>query len=333
MSLSSLLKGSNPKQKEFQSIIKATIPDKKLFKTVSGKVAFSKTEYEPLVPYTLVKNYNSSIVGTSFDYLARIMLARVIKKNRNESYTNLTAEGGFIVLSRVLKNHPAIKTEIENKYIEAVNKLKAFSSNKEDIIGLIPDVCFLTKLEHIFRSGLPPTNVLEDSFFDSPDVEVIKDLESLCDVFQEKFIPSVISPTSEIIYNPNFGVASSFVGGADGDIIIDGTLYDFKSGKNIGYKWQEVAQILGYFLLNEISLDISNSDDNYFDDSYKHLEIERIAFYKARYGETEYIDLSNIDKQLVGSTKKKLATYFVKNPNFSSGIIKNLHILEDLAKA
>jgi hypothetical protein len=227
MSLSSLLKGSNPKQKEFQAIIKEIIPDKKLFKTVSGKVAFSKTDYEHLVPYTLVKNYNSSIVGTSFDYLARIMLARVIEKNRNESYANLTAEGGFIVLSKVLKNHPAIKTEIENKSIEAVNKLKTFSNNKEDIRGLIPEVCFLTKLEHIFRSGFPPTNLLEDSFFDVPDVEVIKDLESLCDVFQEKFIPSVISPTSGIIYNPNFGVASSFVGGADGDIIIDGTLYDF----------------------------------------------------------------------------------------------------------
>lgn len=49
----------------------------------------------------------------------------------------------------------------------------------------------------------------------------------MCDVFQERFIPTINS-SSKIIYNPNFGVASAFVGGADGDVIIDGTLYDFK---------------------------------------------------------------------------------------------------------
>lgn len=79
----------------------------------------------------------------------------------------------------------------------------------------------------------------------------------------------------------------------DGDIIIDGTLFDFKSEKNVGFKWQEVAQLLGYFLLNEIPLDVSNAGDIYFTDhSYHHLEINRIAFYRARYGEIEYIDLS-----------------------------------------
>nr|WP_304220243.1 hypothetical protein [Fredinandcohnia onubensis] len=99
MSLSSLLKGSKPNEKEFKAILKEIIPDKKSFKTISGKEAFSKTEYEAIVPYTLVKSYNSTVIGTSFDYLARIMLARVVKKKRDESYTDITAEGGFKVLS------------------------------------------------------------------------------------------------------------------------------------------------------------------------------------------------------------------------------------------
>ncbi|MFB5087029.1 hypothetical protein PGC35_07375 [Psychrobacillus sp. PGGUH221] len=123
---------------------------------------------------------------------------------------------------------------------------------------------------------------MDKSFFDEPDDEIIKDLEQLCEVFQEKFIPTV-TPNSEIFYNPSFGVSSAFVGGADGDIIIDGTLYDFQSGKSTGYKWQEVAQIVSYFLLNEISLDVSNADD-FFDVPYKHLEINRIGLYRARYG-------------------------------------------------
>ncbi|SFB37640.1 hypothetical protein SAMN04488072_12118 [Lentibacillus halodurans] len=331
MSLTSLLKGSGPNQKEFQTILREFIPNKKSFQTISGKEAFSKTDYGALVPYDLVKRDNSVIIGIAFDYLARIMLARTVKKNRIESYSNLTAKGGVMVLSRYFKNHHSIEAKLQKKYKKNIKRLKAFCDNNRDIKELILDVCFLAKLERIFRSGLPPTSLLEESFFDDPEDEVIKDLEQLCDVFQEKFIPT-IGPISEIIYNPNFGVSSAFVGGADGDVIINGTLYDFKTGKNPGYNWQEVAQIVGYFLLNEISLDINNADENYFiDDSFQYLNIKQIAFYRARYGEVEYIDISYFDEELIETAKKNLASYFVKYSNFSKPMIENLHILKALA--
>ncbi|WP_062353417.1 hypothetical protein [Bacillus kwashiorkori] len=80
MPLSSVLKGSKPNEKEFQLILREIILDKKTFKTISGRKAFFKIEYEALVPYDLVKGYNSTVIGTAFDYLARIMLARVVKK-------------------------------------------------------------------------------------------------------------------------------------------------------------------------------------------------------------------------------------------------------------
>lgn len=335
MSLSSLLNGSNPNQKEFQAILKEIIPNKKSFKTNSGKEPFSKTEYETLVPYSLLNNYQSSVVGTAFDYLARVMLARVVKKNREQSYTRLVAELGFMKLSdHFLQNHPSIESKINKKLKNTINNLKAFTNNKKDINELALDACFLAKLEHVLRSGLPPADLFEDSFFDDPADEIIQELVLLCGVFQEKFVSTIVSPTSEIIYNPDFRPASAFVGGADGDVMIDGTLYDFKTAKSIGYKWQEVAQIVGYFLLNDLSLDVNNADDNYFiDESYQHLDINRIAFYRARYGEIEYIDISYFDKKLIETTKKKLAAYFVKNPNFHRAMIENLHILKDLANA
>ncbi|MED1204210.1 hypothetical protein [Heyndrickxia acidicola] len=335
MSLSSLLNGSNPNQKVFQGILKEIIPNKKPFKTNSGKEAFSKTQYETLVPYTLLNNYHSSVLGTAFDYLARVMLARVVKKNREQSYTRLVAELGFMKLSeQFLQNHPLIESKIEKKLKTAIKNLKAFTNYKKDVNELALDVCFLAKLEHVLRSGLPPADLFEDSFFDEPADEILQELISLCDVFQKKFVSTIVSPTSEIIYNPDFRPASAFVGGADGDVMIDGTLYDFKTAKSIGYKWQEVAQMVGYFLLNEISLDVNNADDNYFeDDSYQHLDIKRIAFYRARYGEIEYIDISYFEKKLIEITKKKLATYFVKNPNLHRAMIENLHILEALSNA
>nr|WP_304220244.1 hypothetical protein [Fredinandcohnia onubensis] len=82
-------------------------------------------------------------------------------------------------------------------------------------------------------------------------------------------------------------------------------------------------------MLNEISIDVSNAND-YTDDSYQHLELSRIAFYRARYGEIEYIDLSYFDKSLIDASNKKLVAYFVKNPNLSRAMIENLHILEAL---
>ena len=332
MSLTSLLKGSKPNQKEFQEILKVVIPNKKSFQTISGKEAFSKTQYEALVPYNLVKKYNSSVIGTAFDYLARIMLSRVVKKNRSEAYSNISAEHGLVILSSILKSHHSLRLKIEKRFKRSVKRLKKYSNNKKAINELVKDACFLAKLDHILRSGLPPANIFEKSFFSDPDEEILRDLNLLCDVFQKEFIPTIVRTNSEVIYNPNFGVSSAFVGGADGDVIIDGTLYDFKTGKNVGYRWQEVAQIVGYYLLNEISLEVMNSNNNYFiDGSYQHLDIKRTAFYRARYGEIEYIDTSYIDEIVIEKAKKDLAAYFVRNPNMSRPMIENLHILKGLA--
>ena len=70
-------------------------------------------------------------------------------------------------------------------------------------------------------------------------------------------------------------------------IYIDGTLYDFKCTKKERYAWKDVAQILGYYLLDCISKDHKDQENDL--DKY---EIRRIAFYKARFGEIEYYDVS-----------------------------------------
>ena len=110
----------------------------------------------------------------------------------------------------------------------------------------------------------------------------------MLEVFQTKFINSgIITPESIVVYNPTFGDASYFCGGADADIYIDGTLYDFKCTKREGYVWKDVSQILGYYLLDCISKDSKDRENDL--DKY---EIRRIAFYKARFGEVEYYDVS-----------------------------------------
>lgn len=65
----------------------------------------------------------------------------------------------------------------------------------------------------------------------------------------------------------------------------------------------------------------------------RFIEIKKIAFYRARYVENEYINLSYFDKKQIDTIKKKLKSYFAKNTNFNRSMIKNLHILEELSNA
>jgi len=75
MSLTSLLSKNTPECLEFQNILREIIPSKKQFYTVSGNFAFSN-EYQEALSIELSNNYDYSVVGTAFDYLARIIIAK-----------------------------------------------------------------------------------------------------------------------------------------------------------------------------------------------------------------------------------------------------------------
>lgn len=327
MSLTSILKGKQPNEKEFQAIIRKILPKKGDFQTLSGKPALSKQDYDSLVPYALEKQDNSSVIGTAFDYMARVMVARVVKKNSKEATENLTAENGLRSLANFLRKYPTTYQEIEDRLDKAIHNIKRYSENDADINDIIVDACFLAKLERIYRSGMPPMNILEASFFDDPDEEVVRDLALLNEVFQEKFMP-LIHPQSKVIYNPNFGVSSAFVRGADADIIIDGTLYDFKSTKQVGYVWQDVAQIVGYFFLNELTKDIYQRVNKVESKEYEHHKLNRLGFYRARYGEIEYVDTSFFSPALIEETKKQFASYFAFAADRNPIIEKYTFLLE-----
>src|SRR5208282_6550847 len=52
------------------------------------------------------------------------------------------------------------------------------------------------------------------------------------------------------VLNPTFGAASELVGGADGDIFIDGTLIDIKVNKNLELGRDIFNQLVGYYCLS-----------------------------------------------------------------------------------
>ena len=118
--------------------------------------------------------------------------------------------------------------------------------------------------------------------------EVFDDLVVLLRYFRRNLLIPVLLLQRALLYIIRlFWRCILFCGGADADIYIDGTLYDFKCTKREGYVWKDVSQILGYYLLDCISKDSKDRENDL--DKY---EIRRIAFYKARFGEVEYYDVS-----------------------------------------
>ncbi|WP_163092921.1 hypothetical protein [Bacillus cereus] len=163
MSLTSILKSSKESDKEFQSILREIIPKKNEFLTLSGKLAFTK-EYEMVVPYNLTNPYNASLVGTAFDYLARAMIAQIVISNSEDFFKKINAEHGLKLMKSFLKNSVLASFKLNYKYKKSIKDFQKFIKGKNEISSLINAACYLAKLEHFFRSGLPPMDTKKSLF-------------------------------------------------------------------------------------------------------------------------------------------------------------------------
>lgn len=335
MSLTSKLSGTKEADKDFQKIIKCVTPDKKIIKTESGVRAFSD-EYKLKVPNELENSYQSSVSGIAFDYLARFFIGQEVDKGRWNSFLNLNALKGLLTLVY----NPDEYSKLEMRYISHLahimefvysesakvdsltdkvsNKIeyqayknfldKESKSNYKyefDSSHLIAYAVYFAKLEMIYRSKVIPEDINELTHL---DMEQFNDLSQLCNTFFEIFIYSgLITKESDVVYNPTFGKTGKLVGGADADIYIDGVLYDFKSTKTNAYKWQDFGQIISYYLLNELT---DKKDDGA---TLSKKKINRIALYKSRFGEIEYVDITDISKVELRNSIENLKIYFVDN--------------------
>jgi hypothetical protein len=293
-----MLTGKTEKDKQFQAIIKNIINPRPPFTTVSGKKAFSD-EYEELVPYSLGNQYYSVLVGMGFDYLARFIIAKKFKEvnDKEFGFRRFVAERGFLYLEPLI-DKKLYKTLVD-KYMTGLLACQRFINNETTDFDEILNYCgYLASLESIARSGRPPMDI-KKSLIDYAEIEIINDIKALCNVFEDKFINlGILKGDDDVVFNPNFGIGSRSCGGADADIFINGTLYDFKCTKSTGYKWGECAQIVGYYLLNTIAIRCGGNGMG-FDEFGSPYEIDRLAFYRGRHGEIEGFDVGLLDKNKV----------------------------------
>jgi len=300
VSLTSRIRGSSPQDRELQHVLRSTLPDRSLFRTASGNDPLTPKRYQVMAAPLSPGRAHSGLVGTAFDYLARAVVARVADRNKGGLIAWLVAEQGLRVLrDSGLLDRRTMK-RADHTYTSAVDSLRAYAhrAGGASIDDVITPCCKLARLERLARGGttaqLMSLPDLLDGLLSSEPTEVIQDLARLIGVFSNIFVNSgAVSSESEVVFNPKF--AAFAIGGADADVFIDGTLYDFKTSKEPGYKWQDIAQLWGYYLLSEtfgtydggeFTLD---ADSLLFDRS-----IRRLALYKARFGEIEYMEVGAV---------------------------------------
>lgn len=271
--------------KKFREHIMKIKPSKNEYKVIGGGIPFDKTS-DIKVPYIydIKEKGRAMLAGTSFDYLARIILCKYsnckFKLNETKGYDWLQHSiDSFSIINKEL----LIKTKILMDELEL--NIESYMESDNDIFSdsMLEGICILSRLENAYRSGISDLEGYEKTLLMKYD-NVIYDLKNLGKNFIENFIQVLnINKNSKIILNPNFGSKSSGFK-ADGDVIIDGCLIDFKVSKNYKYEGKDACQITTYYMLNEFNK--TNNNITVFDFS-------SVALYNVRYGKILKFDIAN----------------------------------------
>jgi hypothetical protein len=243
------------------------------------------------------------LVGTAFDYLMRFYIERlnsVAISNQwvAESYIkNPNTFSPFVtdsVFDSDTKEVSYNETELGKKARAFIEQAKInysdYLSSGQVTDQLLESTLLLAQIEMIFRSGR-----IDDNFGISYK-EDVEDLQNLVEIIE----PEQFRTKELCLLNPTFGEASDLVGGADADLLIDETLIDIKTTKNLQLKRDDFDQILGYVVLHNISSigDISPKP-----------RITNVAIYFSRHA---YLHVMSLRDIINNDTFRDFSDWFVE---------------------
>lgn len=247
---------------------------------------------------------NPQDVGTAYDFWLRAHIQHI---------NNISVENN---LSDVI-NCGVRLMESSNVYtdnhIEVIKKgaAKAWGIRNEYILGKdIEDerfakaLLFLAYIEDFYRSrSREMRRKKQDRTIESfinINKDSVQDLVSLMNQKDELNNYFKVQDVNNLFLNPAFGETARYINGADGDLIIDDFLIDFKTDKRIslGVNNQYLYQIIGYYILSTENRLVGDRVIGYEEDPY---DVTRIGFYFARYGCLSYIEIEDLKKVMEDS--------------------------------
>jgi hypothetical protein len=177
------------------------------------------------------------LTGTAFDYLLRFY---VEKLNPSAVKSSWVAEEGLATLEEFPPERASLRRarRILETAKELYHSYLASSGQKKPGEALVRASVGLAQLDVVFRAhrlDLAPAKGA-----------MVGDLTNLLELVR----PEDFKAKRTCVLNPTFGAASELVGGADGDLLIDGTLVDIKTSKHLEMKRDIFNQLLGYYCLS-----------------------------------------------------------------------------------
>lgn len=233
-------------------------------------------------------------MGTAFDYLMRFYLKYLnpraitrkwVAEESLESFLRLRGVPCFNVdsgkldleesLSSLSENGKALFKRIQKITQQAKVKYTEFLNSGKITNELMKSALLLAQLDPIVRAGVVDVNI---GIIDDKN---IKDLKNL--IF---FVNSKTFKANKIcLLNPTFDKASTLVGGADVDLVIDNMMIDIKTTKKFELQRAYFNQLIGYYVLYRIGgIDGMPSGHG----------IKRLGLYFSRYAYLYVINVRDI---------------------------------------
>ncbi|MGH8251007.1 MAG: hypothetical protein ACREVI_09995 [Steroidobacteraceae bacterium] len=290
MSLTSLLKQRDIKER---------------FKTEFVKPKITLSAGDTFAPPSAPKR--CALIGTAFDYLARLHVSII---NRSVSTDSWVAETAVHNLERAIASgRPVFAPEIKRSTRGLLKRARTIAREgreefercilaREVSDRMLASALLLGQLDQFYRCSL-----LSREFGKTNELD-IADLRNLLAILRGR--PSKNFVASKVcVLNPGFGEASALVGGGDADLLVDDTLIELKVRKKLEFDLDTFHQLLGYYALSKIGgLDC---------DIRPKPVIRNIALYSARYGAFHKIP---VDSVVHAKTFPKFLRWFSKRAKY-----------------
>lgn len=220
---------------------------------------------------------NYAHVGMAFDYLVRFWLDYHTDTPPTREWV---ADTGL----KLVETHYAEYVDAAHEAMERAKGLyNDYLDSGELTRPLIEATFDLARLESVYRGRADGLDALGD-YNDADILDCIQLYETLTnsDVFDGE----------EFKLNPTFGMGSHLVGGADADVIMDGTLIELKTTKDPTFKANYWRQLIGYCILVDIHNTLCDIDIDANDEPLP--KIQEVGVYFARHGVLQSVDAATI---------------------------------------
>ena len=201
--------------------------------------------------------------GTAFDYLLRFYVQKL--NPPTAKVRRWLAQESLAILERS-RIGPSTLKRVRRIVDTAQQQHRSYLKNKreqkpnEELIRAAIDLAQLDLVYRIGRLELLPI-----------DGAMTEDVSNMLALVQ----PDDFRAKRTCVLNPIFGTASELVGGADADLLLDGTLIDIKVNKNLEFGRDIFNQLVGYYCLSCIGG---------VDGCRGKMKVGEVAVYFARFG-------------------------------------------------